>query len=107
MPLYTAVDWIFNAPGWFDDPLVTAISIKWRDPFNLDAAWGEAKSLTEVNDDVTGELYGMGFGLQFSHQNRFQGNLQLAFPIKEDFSSEVDVPDDSVKLVFDFQYGLR
>ena len=73
----------------------------------LDAAWGEVISLTGASDD-TGQLYSAGFGFQFSYKNRINGNLQIAFPLDENFSApDVFVPDDSFKIVFDLQYSFQ
>jgi hemolysin activation/secretion protein len=74
----------------------------------VDASWGQVLSLVEGKDDVTGQLFDAGIGFQFSYQSHFHGNFQLAFPLSEKFSTdEFDVPDDSFKLVFDFQYSFR
>lgn len=105
---YTGIDWIFNAPEFFNFSIGDSNFRKMVRPFLfLDASWGEAKSLVEGDDDVTGQLYGIGMGLQFSYLNKVQGNLQFAFPVKEKFSTKVDVLKDDVKLVFDFQYSFR
>jgi hemolysin activation/secretion protein len=105
--VFTAVDWVFNAPGLFNFSLGGLNFKNIAHPFLfLDASWGEARSLVTGEKDTTGELYGMGVGLQFSHQGKFQGNLQLAFPLKEHFNSDIEVAKDDFRLVFDFQYGF-
>lgn len=106
--LYMGVDWLFDAPKLFDIEVGKSNLRKMLKPFVfVDAAYGEVVSLVDGEEDATGQLVNWGLGLQFSYRNRFNGNLQLAFPAHEVFSNEVDVPDDNVKLVFDFQYSFR
>lgn len=104
---YTGVDWVFNAPEFLD---FTLLGVNVRQAVQpllfIDAAWGEAITLDPRNDDITGELYGTGFGLQISYKSTFQGNLQFAFPLNEKFSSDIDIESDDYKLVFDFQYSF-
>lgn len=107
--IYAGIDWIFNAPG-FLDMTIGGINLKdiMRPFLFLDASWGQVKSLVDLDDDETGQLVGAGIGLQFSHGDKFQGNLQLAFPLEEKFSSvDVMVADDESRLVFDFQYRFN
>lgn len=106
--VYMGVDWIFNAPEFLD---IAIGGSSWKNivhPFIfMDASWGKALSLIENTDHSTGQLIDAGFGLQFSYLNNLQGNLQLAFPIDENFSSsDINVGDDSVKMVFYFQYSF-
>ena len=107
--IYAGVDWIFDGPDFFDINIGNANLQEVMRPFLfLDASWGEIQSLVEDEDDDTGELVGAGFGLQFYYGETFQGNLQLAFPLHEKFSSaDIIVPDDDYRLVFDFQYRFR
>lgn len=107
--IYTGIDWIFNGPDFLDWS-VGSVNLKniTRPFLFIDAAWGETLSLSSDFDDETGQLLAAGMGLQFSHADRFQGNLQLAFPLEEDFSSEeIIVEDEDFRLVFDFQYSFR
>ena len=107
--IYAGVDWIFDGPDFFDINIGNANLQEVMRPFLfLDASWGEIQSLVEDEDDDTGELVGAGFGLQFYYGETFQGNLQLAFPLHEKFSSaDIIVPDDDYRLVFDFQYRFN
>ena len=106
---YAGIDWVFDAPGFLDLSIGDVNLRNVMRPFVfLDASWGQVRSLVDTEDDQTGELVGAGIGLQFYYGEKFQGNLQLAFPLSEEFSSDdVVVPDDSSKLVFDFQYRFN
>ena len=74
----------------------------------FDASWGQALATASGEDDQTGQLFDAGFGFQFNYMSNIHGNIQFAFPINESFSNpEIDIPDDSFKLVFDFQYSFR
>ena len=107
--VYTGVDWVFNAPDFFDWEIGDSNFKNIARPFVfLEASWGETLSLLNSVDDITGQLLGAGIGLQFSYSNVFQGNLQFAFPLDEDFSSDdIEVPDDDYKVVLDAQYSFR
>jgi len=107
--VYTGLDWIFNAPGFFDLDIGDSNLKNMLQPFLfVDASWGQVIAQFEEDPDTTGELYDAGFGFQFSYMNNISGNLQFAFPLKEKFSSpEIEVTEDSVKLVFDFQYSFN
>lgn len=107
--IYMGVDWILNAPDFFDLKIGQSNLKSMVRPFLfLEAAWGGTRSLISNVDDATGQLMGAGFGFQFSYLNDFQGNLQFAFPLKEDFSSEdVVVPEEDYKIVLDAQYSFK
>lgn len=107
--VYTGLDWIFNAPGFFDLNIGDSNLRDMLQPFIfIDAAWGQVIAQLDGDPDTTGELYDAGFGFQFSYKNDISGNLQFAFPLKEKFSSEgVEVTEDNFKLVFDFQYSFN
>ena len=107
--VYTGVDWLFDSPELFDMTIGDINLKNILKPFLfLDAAWGEVVSLVDGVDDDTGSLYGAGFGFQFSYKNQVNGNLQFAFPLKEKFSAiDISVPDESARLVFDFQYSFK
>ncbi len=103
--IYTGVDWVFNAPDFFDWEIADSNFRNIARPFLfLDVAWGETLSF----GNSTGQIVGAGIGLQLSYSNVLQGNLQLAFPLDEDFSSEdVEVLDDDFKVVMDLQYSFK
>jgi hemolysin activation/secretion protein len=106
---YTGVDWMFDAPAFFDMPVGGSNVRHIVHPFVfLDAAWGETLSLVEGQDDLTAQLFNAGFGFQFTYLSKLHGNLQFAFPVSEDFSStDINTLDESFRLVFDFQYIFR
>jgi len=107
--LYMGADWVFDAPDFFDLSIGSSNLRTMMRPFVfLDASWGEVISLVDTQDNSTGQLVDAGFGFQFSYLNNIKGNIQFAFPVKEDFTStDIEVPDDSFKLVFDLQYNFR
>ena len=107
--VYLGVDWIFNAPEFLDIAIGESNWQKMIQPFLfLDFSWGEAISLTSGEKNSTGQLMDAGFGFQFSYRDQINGNLQFAFPVDESFRDEsIIVPDDSVRIVFDFQYSFR
>lgn len=107
--LYMGVDWVFDAPDFFDLSIGSSNLRTMMRPFLfLDASWGEVISLVDTQENSTGQLMDAGFGFQFSYLNSIKGNIQFAFPVNEEFtSSDIEVPDDSFKLVFDFQYSFR
>ncbi len=87
--IYTGVDWVLNAPDFFDWEIGNSNFKNIAQPFLfLEASWGETLSIAKNVDDITGQLLGAGIGLQISYSNVLQGNLQLAFPLDEDFSSD-------------------
>lgn len=106
---YAGLDWVFNAPAFLDVEFAGSNLQQILQPFVfLDIAQGETVSLLQGVDGTTGKLIGAGFGVQFSYKNQLRGNFQLAFPTEESFSSEsITVPEDSSRLVFDFQYSFR
>jgi len=105
---YTGLDWIFDSPKFFDMTIGGSNLRKLLQPFIFfDAAWGQALATASGEKDQTGQLFDAGFGFQFNYMSNVHGNIQFAFPINEKFSNpEIDVPDDSFKLVFDFQYSF-
>ncbi len=106
--VFMAVDMVFDAPGFFDISYGGINFAEIASPFIFfDAAWGQVLSLDSAEPDDSAQLYDAGFGLQFGYRNKFNGNLQFAFPLNENFSSdEFQAPGDTVKLVFDFQYSF-
>lgn len=108
------IDWVLNSPDWMDVELFGVNLQKVSRPFLfLDVGWGKVYSLAKgiysdssLADDDTGEMIGAGIGLQFSSGSKFQGNLQVAFPVNEKFTSDDVIVDDDTKLVFDFQYSF-
>lgn len=106
--VYMGVDWIFNAPGWFDMQIGKSNLNQMVNPsIFLDMSYGESISLNLDEKDASAELTNVGIGFQFSYLKNIRGNLQLAFPVHEDFSSQdITVDDENVRLVFDFQYNF-
>ena len=106
---YTGVDLIFTAPEFLDLTIGDSNLRNILSPFIfIEASWGQVISLIPTEDDETGQLIDAGFGFQFSYTNNIHGNVQFAFPLSEEFSDiEIDTPEDSFKLVFDFQYSFR
>lgn len=104
---YLGIEWVFNTPAFFkSDWLKTHnISQKIQPLFFIDVAKGVQNTTTET-DDVEGSLIDSGFGFQYGFGKNISGNLQFAFPLKDKFNTDITVPDDSVKIVFDFQYRL-
>jgi hemolysin activation/secretion protein len=106
--LYLGIDWVFEAPEFFDMRIGHSNLRSIARPFVfVDASWGEVLSLVGNIDNSTGQLIDVGAGIQFSYLDTIRGNVQLAFPVNENFSSDdVDIPTDSVKLVMDIQYSF-
>lgn len=107
--LYLGIDWVFNSPEWFDFNLGGVNFKKLAKPFVFaDYSYGTQHSLVAQEGKAIGTFADAGFGLQFSHENRFQANLMLAFPISEKFEGLTVPPatSDSVRVVFDFQYSF-
>ncbi len=107
--LYFGLDWIFNAPQFLDIDIGGSNWRKILSPYLfMDVSWGEVISLVEGNSNSTGQLTDIGIGLQYSYRNHISGNLQFAFPVSESFSDDtITVPDDNVRVVFDFQYSFK
>ncbi|NOX43613.1 MAG: ShlB/FhaC/HecB family hemolysin secretion/activation protein [Gammaproteobacteria bacterium] len=106
--LYIGVEWVFNTPGLlkFDRFSKRNIHQKVQPVLFINTAKGIQNTLTGA-DDIEGTLIDAGFGFQFGFGKSINGNLQFAFPIKDEFSIDsITVPDDSVKVVFDFQYRI-
>jgi len=108
--VYAGVDWVLELPSWLDINLSGSLSLKdIAQPFFFaDASYGVKKTLKATNEDSTAALYDVGIGFRLFYQNTFQGNLQFAFPVSNKFSDiGLEKPDDSVRVVFDFQYSFR
>jgi len=74
--------------------------------FFVDAASGIQNTTTEA-DDIEATLIDAGFGFQYGFGSHISGNLLFAFPLSENFNtSSITVPDDNLKIVFDFQYRI-
>lgn len=104
--LYTGVDWLFNSPDIFDFNLFGLANFKeLAKPFVfLDASYGLQHSIDPAEDTISGQLINAGVGLQFAKGN-FSGNLHLAFPLNESFSTPIASNiDTSARVTFDFQY---
>lgn len=109
--IYLGVDWVFNPPDFFDFNIMESINLKniARPFLFIDYGYGKQYKLLASLDasNGSGQLLDAGFGLQFSHGRRFQGNLQFAFPLSEKFSGTNALPaQDDVRVVFDFQYSF-
>ncbi len=108
--IYLGVDWVFNPPDLFDFNIMESINLKnIARPFVfVDYSYGKQYAApTSTDGDSTGQVTDVGFGLQFSHGRRFQGNLQFAFPLSEKYSgTNTMTSHDNVHVVFDFQYGF-
>lgn len=106
--LYLGVDWVFDAPDFFNVEIGQSnLQSIIRPLIFADASWGEAVSLVDGQDNRTGQLVNIGFGAQFSYLDHIRGNIQFAFPVDETFSSkDTELQNDNVKLVFDFLYSF-
>lgn len=106
--IYLGTDWIFNSPDWLDVTIATINIKNLLKPFVfVDYGYGKQYTIVSNNSDATGQLADIGFGLQFSYANNFNGNLQLAFNVLDEFSETEQQPKaDSVRVLFDFQYGF-
>lgn len=102
---YIGLEWVFNTPGWltFDYFRNNDIAQKLQPFLFLNAAHGIQYSL-EGGEDREGTLADAGLGFQYGYGRHINGNLQLSFPIKEKFTEGLTVPDESMKIVLDFQY---
>lgn len=107
--IYAGVDWIFNLPSWLDFNFSNAYSLNdFTQPFVFaDAAYGIKKAFQAGEADSEATLSDIGIGLRLFYLNDLQGNLQFAFPISSNFTDEtLDTASDSVRVVFDLQYGF-
>ncbi len=108
--VYLGADWVLNFPAWVDFNIGPAHRFREvaQPFFFVDGAYGVKKALLNTAQDSEGRFYDAGLGIRFSYRNRFQGNLQLAFPLRSQLSDEtLELPDDNVRLVFDFQYSFQ
>jgi len=107
---YLGVDWVFNWPSLLDFDVSPSHTMKdFAQPFFFaDTAYGIKTSLRSDEEDSEATLIDAGIGFRIFYENQFQGNLQFAFPISNKFTDvELDEPEDSVRIVFDFQYSFR
>ena len=103
--LFLAADWVFNAPDIFDFKIFSDVNFKdVAKPFVfLDYSYGKQYQLSDI--PVTSQISDAGFGLQFAHKGKFNGNLQFAFPIDDKFSDpDIVISEKGMRVVFDFQY---
>ncbi len=103
---YVGVEWVFNTPQWLTfDGFKKRNIVQKMQPF-LFANWATGKRNALGNTlDVDATLADAGLGLQFGYGRSFTGNLQVAFPVSEDFSDpNITVPDDDYRIVVDGQY---
>jgi len=114
--VYVGFDWFFNMPDFLDFEMQDTTFGKVLAPFIfIDAAYGEANSLIELNsegqkiDPSSSTLINAGLGLQFSLDN-MSGNLQVAFPIENKFvngdpsQTGQAEQEKETKVLFEFQY---
>lgn len=107
--VYVGVDWIFNSPPFLDLKIADAVNVRELiKPFLfIDYAYGRQNPLEGDSDKINASLFDVGFGFRFSHGKAFNGNLQWAFPVKEDFGSLESAPEiESSRVIFDFQYSF-
>ncbi len=117
--LYLGADWFLEVPDIFDFEMGDTSLGKVLTPFLfIDLAYGEANNPSieediiedgEVIRDASGNstaLSNVGFGFQFSYENNLGGNLQFAFPIGNNNSSNSSeaTEDDEVKILLEMQY---
>lgn len=105
--LFFASDWVFNAPDLFNFKLFGNTSFKdIAKPFVFAGiSLGKQYSIVADNPNVSGQIADVGFGLQLAYKDKFSGNLQIAYPIMDEFSdSNINVADNNTRIVFDFQY---
>lgn len=108
---YLGIDWVFNSPDFMDVTVFDTVNLKkFIKPFVfLDYAYGKQQAIAGVvgSESVEANISNWGFGLQFSHANKFTGNLMVAFPIEAKASVDEVMPDDpDNRIVFDFQYSF-
>ena len=104
--LYLGLEWVFNSPQllMFDYFRARNIAQKMQPFFFLNVSHGIQYALLG-DEDQDASLADAGLGIQYGYGRHVSGNLQLAFPVEDKFSDDsVTAPDDSYKLVFDFQY---
>ncbi|MDH5179850.1 MAG: ShlB/FhaC/HecB family hemolysin secretion/activation protein [Gammaproteobacteria bacterium] len=109
--VYLGLDWAFNSPDFLDITVWDDINLKKTiKPFVfLDYSYGKQQAIAGSLDPtpITARLSNWGLGLQFSHRNRFNGNLMLAFPIKPVASDPEVIPDKpDNRIIFDFQVSF-
>lgn len=108
--LVFSIDWVFNSLGFLNLKLGAANLQDIIRPFVFtDLAYGRSKALLEGADDSIAEVANVGVGLQFAYSSKFKGNLQIAQPVFNHFSSNAidEAVDEGAKLVFDLQYSFR
>ncbi len=106
--VYVGLEWVFNTPEFvkFDWFRVRNLHQKIQPLFFANAAKGSQNSTTGA-ENIEGTLIDAGFGFQYGFGKHINGNLQFAFPVSNEFNTtSITVPDDKLKIVFDFQYRL-
>ena len=104
---FSSLDLIFNSPDILNFSLFGKTQFKdLAKPFIfIDYGYGIQRTSNSNKPDVTGSLLDAGFGLKLNYSNKFQGNLNIAFPIQESFSDpDFIIKDKDMKIVFDLQY---
>jgi len=105
--IFGSADLIFNSPDIFNFDLFgdTKFSEMVKPFIFVDLAYGIQRVSDSSKADVNGQLFDAGFGLKINYKNKFQGNLNFAFPINDKFSdTNFIIKDKGARIVFDFQY---
>ncbi len=105
--IYLGYEWVFNTPELFifNGLRARGLPQKMQPLFFINAATG-IQNKTTATEDTRGTLIDAGLGLQYGLGKNISGNLQIAFPLKSQFNTDITVPDDNFKIVFDFQYRI-
>lgn len=106
---YLGIDWLFNSPDWFDFNITKSVNFKkiTRPFLFADYAYGVQHSLNPGDANATASLSDAGMGLQFAYNNKFSGDLMVAFPISHHIKGTTTAPiTDHYRVVFDFQYSF-
>ncbi len=108
--VYLGADWVMNFPDWMNFDFTPTFSLKnvAQPFFFIDGAYGFKKTLKATAGDSKGTFYDVGLGVRFFYMNDFQGNFQVAFPVKSKLSDvDLEKPESGARLVFDFQYSFK
>jgi len=71
--------------------------------FFLNAATGIQNSTT-TTEQTRGTLMDAGLGLQYEFGRNINGSLQIAFPLRDQFNTDITVPSDTFKIVFGLKH---
>ncbi|WP_444993986.1 ShlB/FhaC/HecB family hemolysin secretion/activation protein [Aliikangiella sp. IMCC44359] len=109
--LYAGVDWFFNTPEFLDFKMGDTSLSNVLTPFLfVDAVYGYKNTQLEEAKATTSTLINAGIGFQFSYPKNITGNIQVAFPIENNYSSPLGAgnreDDDDTRILFEFQYNF-